>query len=210
MKNILIYFPLFILLGSCGMSNNFNSQKFTSLKKIKPEKTELSSTEQTENEVSNNNLFSKSNLQAESPIEGTSNYFQDEANLEDDLSSYSQKTHEVKQGKTDFASTPLKSTQQLDEKTEKTPEEKKEDNMFYWMMTMFILAAPASIFLVLPAIPFYLTAFILAILLIKRINAIPIESQTQKQNRRKGLAIWVLIQWAIGLGIFYIAINGPF
>lgn len=40
MKKIITYIGIVLILSSCGMSNNFNSQKFTSLKKIKPQKTE--------------------------------------------------------------------------------------------------------------------------------------------------------------------------
>lgn len=46
MKNNIVYLALIIILSSCGMSNNFNKQKFTNLKKVKPNKVEVANFDQ--------------------------------------------------------------------------------------------------------------------------------------------------------------------
>ncbi len=187
------------------MSNNFNSQKFTSLKKIKPQKTEQSFDQeelaQTSEESDDLNTSEEQGHGTQSsPLDFT---FPNNADHSKDEVALIKSEDNSQPQKSATSSTPQKKNFTLDdEKPEKTPEEKKENNMFWWMMVMFILAAPASIAVVYPAIPFYLTAFILAILLIRRINKIAPEERTKKQKRRKGLAIWVLVQWAVGLGIF--------
>lgn len=198
-----------IILSSCGMSNNFNSQKFTSLKKIKPQKTEQQFEEDDLAQTSEENTAINTTEEQGINPQSSETVFTESTNdldVNDEVSNsfLGDASRPQKEANT---VTPEKMNIQLDdEKPNKAEEQKKEDNMFIWMMVMFILAAPASIFVVIPAIPFYLTAFILAILLLRRINKIPYKERSRKQNIRRGLAIWVLVQWALGLALVGILI----
>lgn len=208
MKNKIIYLALAIILSSCGMSNNFNSQKFTSLKKIKPAKTESTiETFENDEQIAAEGQTNAEYMQTETADDAPTSEFDQESTDLIENNDTKNETANSTQGsrKIEIKSTTEKKYLQLNEgDDELSEEERKENNMFAWMMVMFLLAAPASLFVIIPAIPFYLTAFILAILLIKRINAIDPKEQTVKQQRRKNLAIWVLIQWIIGLGIFWL------
>ena len=195
------------------MSNNFSSQKFTSLKKIKPEKTKLRAEHHFEEEALSYNeisdVYDNSQFPENSLIISDSPIISNKPAVLP-YSEYNESTIQstsIQIDKTGLSKTPVKGNIRVIEKDEKTPDAKKENNMFWWMIVLFIIAAPASAFVVIPAIPFYLTAFILGVLLVRRINTISPKDRTKKQKRRKALAYWVFFQWifggAISLFVFF-------
>ena len=143
------------------MSQNFNSQKFTSLKKMKQQGTEVKAFSDFSTEITKPMPVEPTEYITENEPEPTAfmenkveAFDQTEIIVDENLAS---ELTSAPDNRIKLIEPKKKSLKVSNDENTRTPEEKKENAMFIWMMVMFFLAAPASVFLFVPAIiPFFL------------------------------------------------------